>query len=80
MADFDVVSLGEKLAEPDANGLVRVPQDTLAHAAKDVTTLLQDNDRRKAATDHNFTSAQQNYSYDALETIIQNLLEAHHIS
>ena len=74
IADFDVVSLGEQLAEPDAAGLVRVPGDRLEAAASEVIELLQKKTRREAATEHNYQSAKKLYSYSALEKIIRELL------
>ncbi|MFP4157342.1 MAG: glycosyltransferase [Opitutales bacterium] len=75
IAGFDAVSLGEQLAEPDANGLVRVPQARLAAAASETIELLQNKTRREAATEHNYQSAKELYSYAALEKIIRELLK-----
>jgi glycosyltransferase involved in cell wall biosynthesis len=79
VAEFDLVSLGDKLIEPDANGLVRVPAEALQAAASDTLTLLQDKERRKQAVEHNFSAAKERYSYTALETIISQLLADHQI-
>jgi glycosyltransferase involved in cell wall biosynthesis len=74
MADFDVVSLGETLAEPESNGLVRVPQAQLEQAASEVMILLQDATKRNAATEQNYQSAKKHYSYSSLERIIRGIL------
>ena len=80
IAEFDAVSLGESLIEPDTEGLVRVPTEALESAAAETLELLLDNDRRSKAVEHNFASAKERYSYAALEKIIRQLLAKHNIS
>ncbi len=79
LADFDVVSLGSTLIEPDARGLVRVPSERLAAAAGEVIDLLQDAARRQASASKNFESARRLYSYEALEKIVRGLFAARNI-
>lgn len=73
-AGFEVVSLGEELGPRDARDLVTVPAAAVASAAAGVIRFLQDGSAREAAVEHNFAEAQKRYSYEALETIIRELL------
>ncbi len=73
-AAFEVVSLGTELGPRDARGLVTVPTDKLKSAADGVVRWLQDTGAREKAVEHNFASARKRYSYEALETILRDIL------
>jgi len=73
-AEFDVVSLGTDLAERDARNLVTVDHAQVQAAAQGVVEQLVDGKRRQRAVEHNFQRAEVLYSYEALETIIVDIL------
>lgn len=72
-AGLDVVSLGETTGPRDERGLITVPRERLASAAREVISLLQDSARREAAADHNFEAARARYSFEALEKILRGI-------
>lgn len=75
VADFDVISLGDTLVEPESNGLVRVREEVLRSACEGVIEQLQDSARRQTAAEKNYTAAKRLYSYGALAEIIRKFLK-----
>lgn len=74
-AGFEIVSLGESLGPPDGRGLVTIPRSRLEAAADEVIGLLQNPERRRALTEHNFLAARERYSFGAVEVILRRLFE-----
>lgn len=70
---FDVVSLGSQLGRRDDRNLVTVDQDVLKNAAAAAIPLLNDPHRRAKAVQQNFQLAQEHFSYDALQRILQDI-------
>ncbi|MCH8474271.1 MAG: glycosyltransferase family 4 protein [Opitutales bacterium] len=73
-AGFEVVSLGTELGPRDDRDLVTVPGERVRAATDQVITYLQEPNLRKTAVEKNFQSAAERYSYEALETIIREIL------
>lgn len=71
---FDVVSLGSEISGKDKNDLALIDQNIVRDAAAKLIELLQDGNRRDAAVTRNFEIAKEKYSYEALQTIISELL------
>jgi glycosyltransferase involved in cell wall biosynthesis len=80
LAEFEVVSLGKKLAEHDARGLVTVAPEAVRSAAEGVIRYLKDGAAREKAVEHNFACAKALYSYEALEGILAAILEENGLS
>lgn len=72
-AGFDVVSLGDTLGPPAADGLTTLPPGRLEAAADEVITLLQDSTRRTQMTEHNWNVAREHFSYEVLAGLVTRI-------
>lgn len=72
--NFQVVSLGQELAQSTTAGLVAVEDSVITKAAAAVVELLTDSSKREHAVSKNFEIAKQYYSLDVLSAIISQLL------
>lgn len=70
---FDVVSLGSELGPRDPRNLVTVDPSVIREAAAQTIPLLQSRARRGISADRNFAIAKANFSYTALEGILQEI-------
>ncbi|MFO7724454.1 MAG: glycosyltransferase family 4 protein [Oceanipulchritudo sp.] len=71
---LDVVSLGSQLGPRDHRNLVTVPSSVIENAADQCLPFLQDAHRRKGAVEANVERARQSFSFDALQSILKDLL------
>ncbi|MFP4549942.1 MAG: hypothetical protein ACLFNT_03980, partial [Spirochaetales bacterium] len=72
-AGFDVVSFGDTLGPPAADGLTTLPRGRLEQAADQVVTLLHDAAKREQITNHNWKVARENFSYEVLAELVTRL-------
>ena len=72
---FETVSLGSEIAGKDSKGLVKAPENKLEEAATQVVKLLTQADLRNQIVEKNFKIAKENFSLEALEKIITDLLQ-----
>ena len=67
------VSLGNKLMGPDSYGLFSVDEHQLEQAAEQAIELLLDTTKRQELVQKNFEIARENFSFETLKTILQEL-------
>ena len=72
-AGFDVVSLGDTLGPPAADGLTTLPPGRLETAVDEVIELLQDREKRSRMTGHNWEVARENFSYEVLAQLVEQI-------
>ncbi len=73
-AGFDVVSLGDRIVGRDSRGLPMVPQSALDRAADEVVAILGSPRRKQEIGERNFAIARKHYSFEALESILRDLI------
>lgn len=72
---FNVLSLGSEICGKDNLDLVRIDPQLIEYAADRAVELLTDNSLRDDTTGYNFELASQNYSLDALGSLLEPLIE-----
>ncbi len=72
---FEVVSLGSEIAGKDDRGLVQVDPAKVTDAAGGLVRYLKDAEARTGAVERNVQLARENFSLQALERIIRELLD-----
>ncbi len=68
------VSLGQKIAGTDADGLVQVPSDVMNSAVAQAVDLLTDRTLRQDVVEHNFQVGRTHYSMAALHRHLSQLM------
>lgn len=70
--NFNTISLGNTF-NTDNNNMVYVNKSIIRQAAVQAVNLLIDKEKRKKITEENFTICKNNFSYDTLHKVLQNI-------
>lgn len=72
----EVVSLGDTLLpELDSTGLVQIPPEVLARAARQIMPLLTSSEKWQSVTSHNTVVGKKYFSYDVLQAHLNDAIE-----
>lgn len=72
--EFNFVSLGSKIKGYDSRKLAGIDVENVDAACCEIIDLLHDNQKRSNVVEHNYQTAKNNFSFENLEAIINDLI------